>query len=274
MKTDPRFFGWCFEAPNRRPYVVARDTRAFQLWASHSARLGKKPLAAKASEKRGALYMYEPIGYDFWTGGGITAKSVQKAIAELGSVAALDIFINSEGGDVWEAKGIWSQLDRFAGEKVVHVDGICASAASFIAMAGDRIVSSPVATWMIHQARGMAFGTADDFRDMADVLDLENGTLAKTYADRTDSKLTEIEQWMKDELWMSAAEAKEHGFTDEIANEEESAAVAASSSADAQRKALDDLAARTTRMLAVARMANRLRQIPKNQAAQTARKSA
>jgi len=166
---------------------------------------------------RGQLYIYEAIGVDWWTGGGITGDSVRQALDAMKGAKALDVFINSEGGDVFEAKAIYTQLKRFTGEKVIHIDGIAASAASFIAMAGDKVISEPVATWMIHEAWSMAAGRAADMRAMADVLDLENGTLAETYAKQTDLSVAKLREMMAAETWMNAQEALDLGFCDEIA---------------------------------------------------------
>lgn len=191
--------------------------KAHRIAARHRELVGKQPLFAKKSEDRGVVRIYEVIGEDWWTGGGVTAKKIAEALDALKGVKALDIFINSEGGDVFEAKAIYTSFLRFSGEKVVHVDGIAASAASFIAMAGDRIVTSPAATWMIHEARAIAMGRAQDMRAMGDLLDMENRTIADTYATRTKGDVDEILGWMNAETWMNAEEAKKRGFTDEIA---------------------------------------------------------
>jgi ATP-dependent Clp protease protease subunit len=172
----------------------------------------------------GELYIYEPIGWDCWTDSGITGNSVKEALDAMEGVKLLNIFINCEGGDVFEAKAIYSQLKRFQAEKIVHIDGIAASAATFIAMAGDRIKTSPVATWMVHQAWTGAAGRAVDLRACADLLDLENNTIAETYARRTKKTPAEMLDLMSappDGTWMNAAKALELGFTDEIVEDAE-----------------------------------------------------
>ena len=194
--------------------------KAARIAARHRELAGKRPLFAKKAEDRVALYVYEVIGEDWWTGGGVTAKKVSEALDAAKGAKSLDIYINSEGGDVFEAKAIHTLIRRFDGERVVHVDGIAASAASYIAMAGDRIVTSPLATWMIHEVRGGAYGRAQEMRAMADLMDKENGTMAETYAARTGQKLEDVLGWMNAETWMTAAEATARGFTDEIAEEE------------------------------------------------------
>lgn len=192
--------------------------RAHRIAAKFKADAGARPLFA-AADSKGSLYIYDTIGgFDWMTGAeGVTAKKVADALAEMGGVKTLDIFINSGGGDIFEAKAILAQLARFSGEKVVHIDGIAASAATLIAMAGDTIITAPAATWMIHEVSAMAWGRASDLRALADVLDLENKTFAETYAARTGQKLDAVVGWMAAETWMNAEEAMARGFTDQIA---------------------------------------------------------
>lgn len=190
---------------------------ARQFAARHREATGRQAFHAEVVGERGALYLYDLIGQDWWTGEGITGKSVQLAIDGMKGAKALDVYVNSPGGDIFEAKAIYAQLRRFNGERVVYVDGIAASAASFIAMAGDRIVTAPAATWMIHEVWARGGGTAADHLALAEVLDMENRTFAETYAKRTGQKIEDVLAWMAKETWMNAAEAKERGFTDEIA---------------------------------------------------------
>jgi ATP-dependent Clp protease protease subunit len=172
---------------------------------------------SKVDANTGELYVYETIGFDcFAENGGLTANKVKDALAEMKGVKTLNVYINSEGGDVFEAKSIFSQLQRFDAEKVVHIDGLAASAATLVAMAGDRIVSSPVATWMIHDAWSGAMGNATDLRSMADVLDLESQTIADTYARQTGGTPEAMRELMLAETWMNAQQALDKGFTDEI----------------------------------------------------------
>lgn len=193
--------------------------RAHRIAARYKADVGARPLFTAATDNSAAeLFIYDDIGgMDLWTGEeGVTAKKVADAISAIGGAKRLDIFINSGGGDIFEAKAILAQLSRFKGQKVVHIDGIAASAATLIAMGGDRIITAPAATWMIHEVSAVAYGRAVDLRSLADLLDIENKTFAETYASRTGSKLEDVLAWMSAETWMNAEEAKARGFTDEI----------------------------------------------------------
>ncbi len=179
---------------------------------------GKLP-ALRGEGARGSLYVYEQIGKSWWDGSGVTAKMVADALAELKAAGtrAIDIFVNSPGGNIFEAKAIYAELRRFDGERKVHVDGIAASAASFVAMAGDRIITAPAATWMIHDVWSWGVGNAAELRKLADVLELESSNFAEVYASRSKSKLEDVKAWMQAETWMNAKTALERGFTDEIA---------------------------------------------------------
>lgn len=173
----------------------------------------------KVDPATASLYIYQVIGTDWWTGEGVTAQAVADLLDGLKGVKTLNIFINSEGGDVFEAKAIYTNLKRFAGEKVVHIDGLAASAATFIAMAGDKIITAPEASWMIHEAWGGAMGEAADLRAYADLLDMQNADLASIYAKRTGGTVDDMRALMAATTWMTAADAKARGFTDEISGD-------------------------------------------------------
>lgn len=167
---------------------------------------------AKSNANKGEMYIYDEISR--W---GISAQSFQKELNALGSVSRLDVYMNSPGGSVFDGIAIFNQLARHpATEKVVHVDGIAASIASVIMMAGTEIKIASNGTVMIHNPWAFAIGTAADMRKMADSLDLTRGQILDTYVKRTKGDAKEIGAWMDDETWMSADEAKKRGFADTI----------------------------------------------------------
>ena len=163
------------------------------------------------------LFLYDAIGADFF-GDGITAKAVLAAVQEVERAGAtnLEIRINSPGGDVFEATAIYNALDRFKGKKSVFIDGLAASAASYVAMVGDTITTAPNAMWMVHDPWGLCVGNAADMREAADLLDKVAGTLVGTYVRRTGMADAEIRAIMQAETWMNADEALAKGFTDAI----------------------------------------------------------
>lgn len=166
---------------------------------------------AKANGKRGEIYVYEAIGEGWF--GGITAKSFQESVRDIGSVQALDIYVNSPGGSVFDGVAIYNQIQRHpAAEKVVHIDGIAASIASVIAMAGTEIRIAANGMFMIHDPWGMAVGTSEEMRKYAESLDKVRDTILNTYVARTGGDPKQISEWMAAETWMNADEAVERGF--------------------------------------------------------------
>lgn len=160
------------------------------------------------------IYLYGTIGQD-WFGTGITAVQFKDDLKKLGSPKNIDVRINSEGGDVFDGRTIYSLLVDHKANIIVHVDGLAASAASLIAMAGNEINIAEGAFIMIHNAWTVAMGGAIDLRKSADLLDQINGTILDTYAARTKQSKDKIKQWMDDETWFNGPDAVKNGFADE-----------------------------------------------------------
>lgn len=164
---------------------------------------------------RGEIWVYGVIGMD-WFGDGVTAKQFAKDLKALGNVKDIDLRINSDGGVVTEARAMYNLLVEHEAKITTHIDGIAASAASFLAMAGDDILIAEGGFVMIHNARGVTFGEAEDHRRMADVLDQVNKTIADTYAARTKQTAQQLKKWMDAETWFDGKEAVEKGFADKV----------------------------------------------------------
>lgn len=168
-----------------------------------------------AKKKRGQIIMYGAIGMD-WFGEGITAKSFEKELKGLGAVDEIELRINSEGGAVHDARAIYNLLNQHNARKEVHIDGLAASAASFIVMVGDSITIAESAFFMIHNARMFAGGTAEDFDAAAQFLRTVNRTIADTYTARTGNTADKIKKWMDAETWFTGQEALDAGFATAI----------------------------------------------------------
>jgi ATP-dependent protease ClpP protease subunit len=175
--------------------------------------------------EKSEIWIYEAIGEDFWTGGGITAKNFQKELAGI-KASQIDLHINSPGGQVFDGITIFNLLKQHPANVTTYIDGLAASIASVIALAGDKVVMAENALFMIHKASGMVMGTSDDMRDFAEKLDKVNGSIAVTYMSKTKKDETEISDLMAAETWMTASEALESGFVDEIFGEADMAACA------------------------------------------------
>lgn len=178
-----------------------------------TARLDRR-LRADVSGDSAKLYLYDAIGSDGW-GGGIAPKDVISALDKCGG-KPLDIFVNSPGGDVFDGVAIYNALRRYGNTKTVHVDGLAASAASLVIMAGDRIECAHNAQVMIHDPWAFAMGAAVDLRKTADLLEQTGETLVSTYASRTKQTPEDLRAWMAAETWMTAQEALARGFCDAI----------------------------------------------------------
>ncbi|EIB0206250.1 Clp protease ClpP, partial [Escherichia coli] len=124
--------------------------------------------------------------------------------------------IHSPGGDIFEGLAIYNALKNHPAKKIVHIEGMAASMASFIAMCGDHIVMPENAMMMIHAPRGVTAGVSGDVRRFADLMDKLGDTMAETYAGRTGRSKQEITSMMEAETWMDGNECKANGFADEV----------------------------------------------------------
>jgi ATP-dependent Clp protease, protease subunit len=169
----------------------------------------------KARGTSGEIWLYDQVGESFW-GEGISAKQFQKELTAMGKVNTINLHINSPGGDVFDGLAIYNQLKSHPARVVVDVDGLAASIASVIAMAGDEIRMASNAMMMIHNPHGMAVGDSTEMQRVAALLGQVKGSLASTYAARTGQKAAQLDAWMDDETWMSAETAVQYGFADVI----------------------------------------------------------
>lgn len=184
---------------------------------------GAPQYRVQARGKRGEIYLYGVIG-ETWFAEGITATKFKDDLKKMGDVSAIDVRINSEGGDVWDGRVMYNLLREHPAKKVVHVDGLAGSIASLIAMAGDEIHMGDGSFFMIHNAWGIAVGNAKEFRARADVMDSVSQTMRETYMSRTGQSSEKIASLMDDESWINATEAKELGFADFIVEDAKVAA--------------------------------------------------
>ena len=159
----------------------------------------------------------EVLIYDEIGAYGVTAKGFLAELGALPNDAALDLRLNSPGGSVFDAVAIFNALKRHAGEITVWIDGIAASAASYVAMAGDSVVMPQNAFLMIHDPSGLVMGTAEDMRSTAEALDKVKGSLIMGYAAKSGKPDAEIAALMAAETWLDAQDALALGLIDRIA---------------------------------------------------------
>jgi len=181
-----------------------------------------KEFELKAKGKTVEIWIYEDIG-DTWIGG-LSAKQFADELKAAGAVNEINIYLNSSGGSVMDGLAIYNTLKRHKAHKTVDIDGFAVSIASLVAMAGDTIRMAENGMFMIHDPWIVTSGTADDLRTQAQAMDKIKDGLAETYHKKAVSTLDEIKDMMSAETWLSAAEALDLGFIDEITAEQKMAA--------------------------------------------------
>ena len=154
----------------------------------------------RAQAKGAEIVIYDEIGAF-----GIPAKAFLDELKALGPVAELTVRINSPGGSVFDGVAIYNALKRHDAAITVWIDGIAASIASMIAMAGDEVVMPENAMLMLHDPSGLVMGTASDMRAMAEALDRMKAGMVAAYRDKSGRDDAEIEALMHAETWLSAA---------------------------------------------------------------------
>jgi ATP-dependent protease ClpP protease subunit len=184
--------------------------------------------AAQARERKGIfsaiknangeleIMLYDEIGYDFWSGGGITAKDVADQLKAAGTLSRIVLRINSPGGDVFEGSAIYSQLASSGVPVDVMIDGLAASAASFIAMVGRSVSMGDNAMMMIHNPWSIEMGDANDMRKCADTLDKVRDSMLPAYMRRYSGTQDELIALLDAETWLTAEDCKQAGLADEI----------------------------------------------------------
>jgi ATP-dependent protease ClpP protease subunit len=157
------------------------------------------------------VYIYDEIGGSF----GVSADEFVKELNDI-TASKIDVRINSPGGAVWDAIAIYNALIKHPATITTYVDALAASAASIVALAGDRVVMMVGSQMMIHDALGAEIGNAADMRAMARFLDQQSDNIASMYAVKAGGELKEWRDLMLAETWLMANEAVEMGLADEV----------------------------------------------------------
>lgn len=205
--------------------MIRNDNRLLRLIRDNLDRTRKFEVRAETGAEEATIYLYDAID-PYW---GIPASEFVKALAAI-QAPTIHLRINSPGGDVFEARAIATAVQEHPSNIISHIDGLAASAASYVAIAADEVEMTDGAFIMIHQAWAVAFGNSDDMMQMADLLDKVDESIANDYRKKTKKEKAQIQEWMKAETWFNAEEAKAEGFIDRIAGAQEDAATQASAS--------------------------------------------
>lgn len=156
------------------------------------------------------VYIYDEIG--IW---GVDAQSFVKELMQIDN-PQIELHLNSPGGSVFHGVAIYNALRMHDAEVTVIVDSLAASAASFIAQAGDKLIMTPNATMMIHDASAVCFGNAKDMADTANILDKISNNIASIYASRAGESNDFWRSLMQTEVWYNADETVAAGLADEV----------------------------------------------------------
>lgn len=179
---------------------------------ARDARLPKAQgkLEVKASGDQTELMLYDEIG--FW---GVTAKQFNEALATV-ATPKIVLRINSPGGDVFDGYAMYNALKAHKSQVAVIVEGLAASAASFVALAGDTLSMADPSMLMVHRAWTLAIGNVNDLKQTVEVLSKVDQQIADIYAAATGKPAAEMLALMDAETWLTAQEAADLGFVDEI----------------------------------------------------------
>lgn len=176
----------------------------------------------EADEAEIMLYDFIGESTDFWTGekSGISAQAFKEALDAV-SPKPVSLRIDSSGGDVFDAFAMCSAIQRYPSRVTAYIDGLAASAASYIAVVCDDVVMNDYAYLMIHCASSYVRGNARDLEDTAARLRNIDANLAAIYQKRSNLTIEQVLDYMADETWFTAADAKECGLCTEVAETEE-----------------------------------------------------
>ena len=170
------------------------------------------------NEEGRTLYFDGYIAQDSWFDDDITPKQFKSEL--INSEGDIVVWLNSPGGDVFAASQIYNMLKEYNGKVTVKIDGIAASAASVIAMAGSEILMSPVAMMMIHNPATVIYGEASDLQSGIDMLSEVKESIINAYEQKTSLPRNKISKMMDAETWFSAQKAVELGFADKVLYED------------------------------------------------------
>lgn len=159
--------------------------------------------------------------YDFWGMNNYCSPNQVESALQNANHQPVTVEIASNGGDVFAGSEIYSLLKGYDNDVTVNIVGLAASAASVIAMAGDTVKIAPTAQIMIHKAWTDSQGNADDLEHQANVLGTIDQSIASAYEKKTGMNQDELLQMMSNETWLTAKDAVDKGFADEIMFEDE-----------------------------------------------------
>jgi ATP-dependent Clp protease protease subunit len=185
--------------------------KLMQLLKDNARAEGPAAIRMDASATEAHVYINDVID-SFW---GASAAGLIAAL-DGQSDKTVHMHINSPGGDVFEARAMAAAVVSHPGKVVAHIDGICASAATYLALACSEVRMTDGGLFMVHNSWTMAYGNKSELRDTADLLDKIDGTIKADYMRKTGASDEQVTTWMDATTWFTAAEALDAKFIDAI----------------------------------------------------------
>jgi ATP-dependent protease ClpP protease subunit len=207
-------------ATNRPPQLTITDSDRQLIDRLHRAPQGKRGriemrMNRQAEPGTAEVLIYGAIG-DYGFPDDITAKQFRKQLSDLGNVQRISLRINSPGGDVFDAMAIYNSLREHGAKITATVDGLAASAASWILQAADERVAFEASELMIHNANWLVIGTKEDMRSAAVILEKMDNQIIDLYRSRSRKSRSYFGEAMNAETWYTPAEALDAGLIDRV----------------------------------------------------------
>lgn len=170
----------------------------------------------KATNNVAQIDIFGDIVSEKWFDEETSATSFRDALKELGDVSTINLSINSGGGSVFDGIAIYNMLKSHKATVNVYIEGLAASIASVIAMAGDTITMRSGSMMMVHMPWTLSQGNAEEMRKTADTLEKTGDSIVDIYSERTGISSDDIRNIMNDETWLSAEEAVKQGWATKL----------------------------------------------------------
>ncbi len=185
--------------------------KLMQLLKENARAEGPVQIRMETTDTEAHVYVYDVID-SYW---GASAAALVTALADAGD-KTIHMHINSPGGDVFEARAMAAAIVAHPQNVITHIDGLVASAATYLALAANEVRMTDGGLFMVHNSWTLAYGNKNEIRKTADLLDKIDNTIIADYARKTGASTEKVAAWMEAETWFTAAEAKAEGFIDAV----------------------------------------------------------
>ena len=185
--------------------------KLMQLLKDNARAEGPAPIRMDATASDAHIYVNDVID-SYW---GASAAALINSLVEA-TGKTVHLHINSPGGDVFEARAMAAAVVAFQGDVITHIDGVCASAATYLALAGNEVRMTDGGLFMVHNSWTLAYGNKTELRSTADLLDKIDSTIISDYMRKTGASQDQVAAWMDATTWFTAQEALAAKFIDVI----------------------------------------------------------